>query len=59
MIGGPEMIYDTYNGFWWKCNICGEMSDQTHRRYPTGTSAMRALKKHIKTHAKEKNNAKS
>lgn len=48
------MIYDTYNGFWWKCNICGEISDQTRGRYPTGTSAMRALKKHNKTHTKEK-----
>ena len=53
------MIYEAYTGYWWKCNICGEISDQTRGRYPTGTSAMRALKKHNKTHAKEKNNAKS
>ena len=47
------MIYETYHGFWWKCNICGETSEKTRGRYPTGTSAMRALKKHIKEHKNE------
>ena len=47
------MIYDTYNGFWWKCNICGKASSPDIPRYATGTSAMRALKKHIKEHKNE------
>ena len=36
------MIYDTYHGYWWKCDICGEMSSPLFKYY---------LKKHNKTHA--------
>ena len=52
------MIYDTYHGYWWKCDICGGMSSPYYRYY-TEWGAKRGLKKHKKTHAKEKSNAKS
>lgn len=42
------MIYDTYHGYWWKCDICGKTSSPDIPRYATGTSAMRAYKKHRK-----------
>ena len=42
------MIYDTYHGYWWKCDICGKTSSPDIQRYATGTSAMRAYKKHRK-----------
>ena len=42
------MIYDTYHGYWWKCDICGKRSIPDIPRYATGTSAMRAYKKHRK-----------
>ena len=52
------MIYETYTGYWWRCETCGEYSDQ-FCRYATKWGAKRGLKKHKKTHAKEKSNAKS
>ena len=45
---GIRMIYDTYHGWWWKCDICGKASFPDIPRYATGTSAMRAYKKHRK-----------
>ena len=41
------MIYDTYHGYWWKCDICGGMSSPYYRYY-TEWGAKRGLKKHRK-----------
>ena len=43
------MIYDTYHGYWWKCDICGKASSPLFKYY-TERGAKRGLKKHNKTH---------
>ena len=44
------MIYNSYSGWFWRCDICKKSSDQTDkRRYSWETSARRSYDKHLKS----------